>query len=136
MKRPHPLAYLLCLLLACQTEDSAPNYNFVQEGKASYYANSLAGQKTASGAIYHPDSLTAAHKHLPLGTQILVINTANDRQISLKVNDRGPYHQERILDVSEKAADSLSFKEEGIVEVIIKADLPDPIADSLNLMLK
>ncbi|WKN29600.1 septal ring lytic transglycosylase RlpA family protein [Porifericola rhodea] len=117
------------ILQACQTGEA---FNFEQQGQASYYANALAGQTTANGETYHPDSLTAAHRHLPLGTEILVINPENQIQIRLKVNDRGPYHGRRILDVSRRAADSLGLIQDGVAEVIIKASLPQEIADSLN----
>ncbi|MFP4291262.1 MAG: septal ring lytic transglycosylase RlpA family protein [Cyclobacteriaceae bacterium] len=122
---------LLCLLVypACQQETA---YNFIQQGSASYYADLLAGKKTASGELYHPDSLTAAHLYLPLGTEVLVTNLKNKRQLRVRINDRGPYHKQRILDLSRKAADSLSFLREGITQVEIRAILPQATADSLN----
>lgn len=121
------------VLQACQ--QGSEEYNFEQKGAASYYASVLSGEITANGDTYHPDSLTAAHRHLPLGTEILVINPQNQKQIRLRVNDRGPYHQERILDVSRRAADSLGFLKEGVARLIIKASLPPQLADSLNQLL-
>jgi rare lipoprotein A len=121
------------ILTACQ---SAPDYNFVQQGKASYYADFFEGRTTASGDIYYPDSLTAAHRHLPLGTEILVINQQNQKQIRVKVNDRGPYYGKRILDLSRKAADSLDFRHEGLTQVTIKASLSPSTADSITSLLE
>lgn len=125
------------LIFACQptAEAEVEKYNFSQEGNASYYANVLSGEPTASGEAYHPDSLTAAHRHLPLGTEILVINPQTQQQILLRVNDRGPYHKERMLDVSRRAADSLGFLEEGVEKVIIRASLDSQLADSLTQLL-
>ncbi len=117
------------LSLACQPE---PAYNFVQQGNASYYANILKGKPTASGQLYHPDSLTAAHRSLPLGTMVLVINPKNKKQIQVTINDRGPFHSKRIIDLSRCAADSLRILHQGTAPVMIKAMLPQTIADSLN----
>jgi rare lipoprotein A len=122
-------------LCACQ-HGAKEAYNYREEGVVSYYANVLAGEATASGETYHPDSLTAAHRHLPLGTEILVINPQNQRQIRLRVNDRGPFHEERILDVSRRAADSLGFLEEGVAQVILQAALSPQLADSLTHLLR
>ncbi|WPP52946.1 septal ring lytic transglycosylase RlpA family protein [Catalinimonas niigatensis] len=121
------------IIQACQP--FVEKYNFSQEGKASYYANVLNGKPTASGEAYHPDSLTAAHRYLPLGTVILVVNPRNQRQIRLRVNDRGPYHRSRVLDVSRSAADSLGFLDDGVAHVHIKALLSPQLADSLSQQL-
>ena len=110
----------------------APPFNFVQEGEASYYADQLKGNPTASGAPYHPDSLTAAHRYLPMGTEILVTNTANQRQVSVIVNDRGPFHPDRIVDVSYRAADSLGIVDAGVGTVTIQAQLPADVVEQLQ----
>lgn len=125
------------LLLAC-TSGSAdePAYNFVQEGEASYYANSLAGGTTASGEPYRPDSLTAAHRHLPLGTTVLVVNPANQREVTLTVNDRGPHHDGRIIDLSRRAAEDLDIIDAGVAQVIVKASLDPAVADSLKMVVE
>lgn len=137
MRRIHSfyVSFVPCLLLCACQPGVEEAYNFREEGVASYYANVLAGEATASGEAYHPDSLTAAHRHLPLGTEVLVINPQNQRQILLRINDRGPFHQERVLDVSRRAADSLSFLEEGVAQVILQAALSPQLADSLTQLL-
>ena len=117
---------------ACETN---PEYNFTQQGKASYYARSLQGNRTASGEPFHTDSLTAAHRHLPLGTEILVTNLKNGKMVKVRINDRGPFVKGRIIDVSPSAADSLGFKQQGIANIEIQALLPAEVADSLNKLL-
>ena len=79
----------------------------MEYGKASYYAGRFLGKKTASGELYHPDSLTAAHKTLPFGSKVKVTNMYNDISVIVKVNDRGPFIEGRIIDLSRNAAYSL-----------------------------
>lgn len=92
---------------------------FTQTGKASYYAAKFHGRKTASGTLYHKDSLTAAHKTLKFGTVIRVKNLANDSIVIVKVNDRmgkSPH----ILDLSYAAAKQLNFIRNGFANVQIE----------------
>jgi len=124
------------LALACSSRVvEEPAYNFTQSGQASYYANSLTGNRTASGAIYHPDSLTAAHRYLPFGTKVLVINSATQREVIVTINDRGPYHPRRIIDLSRSAAEQLGIVRVGVATVTVKAELPPSVADSLRKRL-
>lgn len=77
------------------------NYSYgMQKVKASYYANKFHGRKTASGALYHKDSLTCAHKTLPFGTILKVRNPRNDKEVYVKVTDRGPFIKGRTIDLS------------------------------------
>ena len=122
----------LTMLVCASNQAGEPTYNFVQNGKASYYANSLKGGFTASGERYHPDSLTAAHKHLPMGTKVLVINPKNQREVIVTINDRGPHRQGRIIDLSRRAAEQLGIIRVGVAPVIIKATLPPAVADKLS----
>ena len=124
-------------MLACVSGAAdEPAYTFVQHGKASFYANSLAGGVTASGERYHPDSLTAAHQHLPLGTRVVVINPANQQEVMVTINDRGPHRRGRIIDLSRRAAGQLGIMKAGVAPVIVKAALPQSVADSLSRMIK
>ncbi len=107
-------------------------YNFKQHGKASYYARILQGNPMANGEIYYADSMVAAHRYLPLGTEIMVTNVKNGKQVMLIIKDRGPFYASRILDVSGAAADTLGFRKRGITEVIIQAKLPQQVLDSLQ----
>ena len=85
------------------------------EGKASYYANFFHGRKTSSGEIFDKNKYTAAHKTLPFGTKVRVINTRNGRSVVLKINDRGPFISGRIIDVSQIAARDLGLLTAGVV---------------------
>ena len=89
----------------------------IAEGVASYYGESLRGNPTASGERFDPDALTAAHRSLAFGTCLRVENAANGRSVRVRVNDRGPFVQGRILDVSFAAARALDFVRQGVARV-------------------
>lgn len=91
-----------------------------QVGKASYYGHKFNGRPTASGEIFDMNGISAAHRELPLGTYIRVTHLGNGRSIVLKVNDRGPFIDGRILDLSLGAAKRLDMIEEGVAEVKIE----------------
>lgn len=86
-------------------------------GNASFYAHRFAGRKTASGDRYDPAALTAAHRTLPMGTRLKVVNPKNDQSVIVTVNDRGPKHGNRMLDVSSAAADQLGMRKSGVTRV-------------------
>ncbi len=91
------------------------------EGKASYYANSLHGRRTASGQKYNRNKLTAAHRTLPLGTRLKVTNKQNGKWVIVVVNDRGPYSKKYILDLSYRAAKHLGMtRGKGYAKVVIE----------------
>ena len=127
-----PILVWIYTFFACETK---PEYNFTQQGKASYYARYFQGKRTASGELFHADSLTAAHRHLPLGTEVIVTNLKNGHSVKVKINDRGPFVKGRIIDVSPSAADSLGFRKQGVTNIEIQAMLPPELADSLNELL-
>ena len=110
------LALLLSLLVMCQ---SMAQKNFSQEGKASYYADKFQGRSTASGERYDKAQFTCAHMTLPYGTNIKVTNLENKKQVVVRVNDRGPFAPERIVDVSRAAAEALDMIAKGVVKVRI-----------------
>lgn len=89
-------------------------------GHASYYGRELAGRKTASGEIFRPEGMTAAHRSLPLGTKVKVTNLANGKAVILRINDRGPFVRGRMLDVSHGAAKVLGFASAGTARVKIE----------------
>jgi rare lipoprotein A len=89
----------------------------VQTGKASFYADKFEGTQTASGERYRHNKMTAAHKTLPFGTKVRVTNLANDQSVDLVINDRGPYVDNRIIDLSKSAAEKLGFINQGIADV-------------------
>jgi rare lipoprotein A len=96
----------------------------IQTGKASYYADKFEGQPTASGEKYKASKLTAAHKTLPFGTKVKVTNLANNEFVVVTINDRGPFVEGRIIDVSKEAAERLSFFNQGTADV--RLEIVDP----------
>lgn len=92
----------------------------VQTGKASFYADKFEGSPTASGEKYKHSKLTAAHKSLPFGTRVKVTNLANNEEVEVVINDRGPYVENRVIDLSKLAAERLGFVNQGLAEVRIE----------------
>jgi rare lipoprotein A len=111
--------YLLLLLLLCSAALAQ-----VQTGKASFYADKFEGRPTASGEKYRHNKLTAAHKTLPFGTKVKVTNLDNNKSVEVIINDRGPYVDGRIIDLSKSAAEQLGFINQGLAEV--KMEIVDP----------
>ena len=105
-----------------------------QSGNASFYSHRLRGRRTASGQPYDPDALTAAHRTLPLGTRLEVVNPKNDRRVVVTVNDRGPVQKNRVLDVSSAAADALDMKKSGVTHVHTRVVRKDeaPAAETIR----
>lgn len=99
-----------------------------QVGQASWYGKAFHGRPTASGEEYDMFQLTAAHRSLPLGTYVKVTNLRNGKWAVLKVNDRGPYVGNRILDVSYGAAQVLNFRGRGVEKVSIEVIEPQTVA--------
>jgi rare lipoprotein A len=91
-----------------------------QTGKASFYADKFEGHATANGEKYKHSKLTAAHKTLPFGTKVRVTNTANKKTVEVIINDRGPYVDGRIIDLSKSAAEQLGFIQQGLADVAIE----------------
>ncbi len=95
-------------------------YAQVQTGKASFYADKFEGSRTASGQKYKRNKLTGAHKTLPFGTKVKVTNLSNNESVIVTINDRGPYVEGRIIDLSKAAAEKLRFVSQGLTEVRIE----------------
>lgn len=95
--------------------------SLVGEGKASYYANKFHGKKTASGEFFSLNHFTAAHRSLPFGTSVRVINLDNGKNVVVRINDRGPYLRGRIIDVSPAAARVIGLFGRGTANVRIEA---------------
>lgn len=96
------------------------------QGRASYYADSLAGNSTASGEPYDPSELTAASRDLPFGTRVRVTRVDTGASVVVRVNDRGPFgDRRRILDLSRAAAEQLDMIRAGVISIeaeILEAD--------------
>jgi rare lipoprotein A len=91
-----------------------------QNGKAVWYGGKHHGGPTASGEKFDKRAMTAAHRTLPLGSVVRVTNLKNDRQVTVRINDRGPYGKGRIIDVSEAAARKLKMIDAGVVPATIE----------------
>jgi len=91
-----------------------------ERGMASWYGEDFHGWVTANGEIYDMEALTAAHRTLPLGTEVRVTNAENGRQVLVRINDRGPYLYGRVIDLSLAAARELGMVESGIAAVQIE----------------
>ena len=96
MRRPAFALLLLCALVPLAAE----------EGLASWYAGKFQGRKTASGEIFDTAKMTAAHKTLAFGTRVRVRNLANEKEVVVRINDRGPFVEGRIIDLSRAAAEA------------------------------
>ncbi|HWG79442.1 MAG TPA: septal ring lytic transglycosylase RlpA family protein [Stellaceae bacterium] len=94
--------------------------SFLQVGVASWYGDRFKRRPTASGEPFDPKDITAAHRTLPLGTIARVTNLANGRSILVRINDRGPYAQGRVIDLSRSAAAQLGMKQDGVAQVRIE----------------
>ncbi len=99
-------------------EDGGLSYE--AEGRASYYSSRFHGRPTASGEAYDETAMTAAHPSLPFDTLLCVTNLYNDRNIAVRVNDRGPFVGNRIIDVSQAAAKELGMLRAGIARVRVE----------------
>jgi rare lipoprotein A len=92
-----------------------------QQGQASYYGGKFQGKKTANGETFNENKLTAASPDLPLGTRATVTNEENGKSVDVKINDRGPYVDGRIIDLSKRAAGKLDMKKQGVAPVTVEA---------------
>lgn len=94
---------------------------FVEHGEASWYGPRFHGRKTASGVRFDQNKLTAAHRNLPLGSEVTVTNLENGQSVQVEINDRGPYIDGRIIDLSKAAARQLGMIHDGVVPVKVEA---------------
>lgn len=103
---------------------------FTQTGNASWYGGRFHGRKTSGGDRYDMNAFTAAHKTLPIPSYVRVTNTRNGKSVIVRVNDRGPFHGNRIIDVSKAAAQKLGFVSQGTAHVKIEQIIPGQSAPS------
>ena len=101
--------------------------SYDEVGIASWYGDFFHGRKTANGEIYDMNALTAAHPTLPMPTYATVTNLANNRTVVVRINDRGPYHDGRIIDLSHKAAEVLGLYPKGSGMVRVRYFSPAPL---------
>ena len=108
---------------------------FRQQGAASWYGRRFHGNPTASGEPYDMYAMTAAHPTLPIPSYVRVTNPANGRSVVVRVNDRGPFHAGRIIDLSYAAAHRLGFVQAGSTRVELEAIVPEEAASGVYVQL-
>lgn len=106
------------------------NPRYRAEGLASWYGDDFHGRLTANGEVFDMTSLTAAHPTMPIPSYARVTNLANGKSLVVRVNDRGPYHGDRVIDVSNRAAQLLEFQGKGIAHVRVEYVAPAPLEGS------
>lgn len=110
--------------------------HYREEGLASWYGDDFHGRLTANGEVFDMDALTAAHPTLPMPCYARVTNLGNGKSLIVRVNDRGPYHGNRLIDVSHKAAELLDFKGNGTAHVRVEYVGPAPLEGSDDRLLE
>lgn len=143
MKNRFFLHILTCLLIAlffegCDQQSSEDEYltdnaEIIQTGLASWYGPGFHGRLTSSKDLYDQDDLTAAHRTLPFNTILEVVNTENNETVEVRINDRGPYAQNRVIDLSRAAADEIDMIDNGVAEVeLILVEAGGPLPENLE----
>jgi rare lipoprotein A len=94
-----------------------PRVRSVSQGQASWYGPGFFGNRTANGEVFRPGTLTAAHRTLPFGTKVRVTNMRNGRTAVVRINDRGPFHGNRVIDLAHGAAHQLGLISSGVASV-------------------
>lgn len=103
-------AFSVFLILSCTTLQKG---NYVESGNASWYGKYFHGRQTANGDKYNMFAMTAAHKTLPFNSQVKVVRRDNGNSVIVRINDRGPFIQGRVIDLSYEAAKALGIVEKG-----------------------
>jgi rare lipoprotein A len=126
LKKIHSVViYVVCSLVTTMATDALA----IETGLASYYADKFQGRQTASGEKYDRNKLTAAHRSLPIGSQIEVTNLQNQNSVIVTINDRGPYSSNRKLDLSYAAAKELGLVAMGTAPVTFDLVSPEKNSD-------
>lgn len=113
--------FTICgVLFLMLTSIMSENETYVQTGKASYYSSKFQGRETSSGEIFKHNKYTAAHKTLPFGSIVRVVNMENDSIVYVKINDRLPKTSKRLIDLTRKAAKELNFIKKGLAKVTVE----------------
>src|SRR4051812_43396952 len=113
------LAIASCLIVSITVFCSCGKY-LEETGKASYYADKFVNRPMANGKKFSQHKLTAAHKTLPLGTKVKVINLQNHERVKVRITDRGPFIKGRVIDLSKKAAKRIDMINDGVVQIELK----------------
>ena len=115
--------YAICLILfttvaSCNKRSNSPLKTiFIENGESSWYGPGFHGKKTANGEKFDMNTLTAAHKQLEFGTFVRVKNIENNKEVIVRINDRGPVSKKRVIDLSKRAAKNIDLVKQGITMV-------------------
>ena len=109
-----------------------PEVLAVLHGRASWYAPRFHGRRTASGERYDQRAFTAAHRRLPFGTWVLVRSLQSGKEVHVRINDRGPHHRQRLIDLSQAAAAELGIADIGVHEVAVLVLASPPACERLD----
>ncbi|MEQ8904578.1 septal ring lytic transglycosylase RlpA family protein [Ekhidna sp.] len=118
--KTHTLLLALLLTFSCKVSNNPRTSKteiFLEDGVASWYGPGFHGKQTANGETFNTNHLTAAHRTLPFGTRVKVVNIQNQISVIVRINDRGPYANDRIIDLSKAAAKRLDIIEQGTGQV-------------------
>ncbi len=127
------LLFLTAQSMFADTPSANDSTEIYQEGIASWYAGEFQGELTANGEIFDTNTISAAHRELPFGTIVRVTNLTNNLQVDVRINDRGPYVDGRIIDLSMAAADAIDMIDQGIAPVTLQIlYLPDTPESAYN----
>ncbi|MBX7496455.1 septal ring lytic transglycosylase RlpA family protein [Qipengyuania sp. 6B39] len=107
--QPEPAAHVVDLDTIEPPVEAQPATTAIEGGNASYYGRKFHGRRTASGEAFDMHAMTAAHRTLPFGTLVQVTNPRNGKTVTVRINDRGPFHGNRVIDVSRAAATELGL---------------------------
>jgi rare lipoprotein A len=108
-----------------EKESTAAPSIHTEVGEASWYGPGFQGGRTASGEVFDQTKMTAAHPSLPMGTKAQITNLANDEKVEVRINDRGPYAKDRVIDISRAAAKKLDMHKDGTAQVKIETERTD-----------
>lgn len=124
---------LLLVLSSCEMDEREDADVVLQEGVASWYGPGFHGRRTSSGEVYDADDTTAAHRTLPFDTILRVVDTKTENYVYVRINDRGPYVGDRIIDLSRAAAEALDILESGTAHVRLElVEAGGPIPDDIS----
>lgn len=116
-----------------ESAEATEQPDIIQTGEASWYGPGFHGRLTSNRERFNQNDLTAAHRTLPFNTIVEVVNTENNETIEVRINDRGPYARNRVIDLSRAAADEIGMIDEGVADVeLVLVEAGGPIPENLN----
>ena len=117
---------IMALLIWCSSALPAEEFSFRQSGEASWYGPGFQGRTTANGETFDTNEMTAAHRSLPFDSFVRVTNRTNGKSVVVRINDRGPFIEGRIIDLSRAAAEELEILSSGTAPVLVERIPPPP----------